>query len=264
VFWVYDVLRRANPVAHLKPDGRCHCIAQGGVLLVFAFYSLAGACAVSAQTLTGVAAAHQGDSLANAFVTGAITLASGLVLAATTGVVGYLWGRRRARERDLLVVWRNMFDRPAFRGSFTIHSNQEQFRRAIGLAIKAISTGKNFDTDGHELDRVEGVYHGPWQIQNPLRRRIAIDVRNRLQNIKRLSLQLPPSFSELTENDKKTVELIEIDRETVIGQLNKVWSSIGIETMTLPRCCNDEQFIMSELEEEEGAYQETRRHCRPF
>lgn len=110
---------------------------------------------------------------------------------------------------DLLMVWRNAFDLASFRGAYMYHSNHEQFRRAISHTIKSISTGKVFDTEGTEIDRVEGVYHGPWQIKNAAIRNVVLDVRNRLQKIIRLSYKAPD------------FPAIDNERNTIIRELKK-------------------------------------------
>jgi len=164
-----------------------------------------------------------------------------LVLTAITGVTGYFWGRRRAREQDLFLIWRNAFDRAAFRGSYQYHSAPEPFQRAMSMVIKSIATGKLFDTDGRELAHVDGVYHGPSQIRNKERRKTILDVRNRLEKIRRLSL-IPDAQN------------IDFERDRVIEQMNGVWKSLGIEPMSLPtefREPDDIALLIRDLEDEQ-------------
>jgi len=170
-----------------------------------------------------------------------------------TGFIGYLWGRKRARERDLLLLWRAAFDRPAFRGPFLHHSSQPTFRRAISTTLKTIATGILFDTGGHELNRVTGVYYGPSQIKSKKRRNVIIEVQGRLQKLIRLSNSLNNSPS-----DAATIESIDNERDEIIAQMNKLWVDEHIEEMPLPKSYNDPadiQSLVRALQDEERASQ---------
>ena len=166
-----------------------------------------------------------------------------LLLAAITGLVTYFWGRRRSREKDLFLLWRNTFDRPAFRGSYMHHSKHEKFQKAISITLKAIATGKLFDGGGAELSRVEGIYHGPSQIRNIARKKTIIDVQNRLQKILRLSYSQPPDIVQM-----------DYERNEIIGSLNKIWEKLGIEIMDLPTNFKEPENIppglLNEIENE--------------
>jgi hypothetical protein len=163
-----------------------------------------------------------------------------LVLTAITGVTAYFWGRRRARERDLFLLWRNAFDRAAFRGAYQYHSEPERFQRAMSMVIKSIAMGKLFDSDGRELARVEGVYHGPSQIRNKQRRKAILQVRERVEEIRRLSLMRR--------------ENIDSERDKVVEEMNELWKSLGIEPMCLPtefKSVEDIAVLMHDLQDEQ-------------
>lgn len=173
----------------------------------------------------------------------AINFLFSLLLAVITGVIAYLWGRRRARERDLFLLWRNAFDRAAFRGQYQIHSSKEDFRTALSQTLKTIATGRIIDGHGQELGRVEGVYFGPSQIRNKKRREAILDVRNRLQEIRQRSI------------DDATNEELDDMRDEIIKKLNKVWEKLRIAPMLLPTefTGKAEILILEDLKEEKNA-----------
>jgi hypothetical protein len=160
---------------------------------------------------------------------------------AATGVIGYFWGRRRVRERDLFLLWRAAFDRPAFRGLYQVHSSEENFRRAISTVLKTVATGVLFDSNGHELNRVSGVYYGPSQIRSAARRDAVIDVQGRLQKLIRLSYR-PRGTADLDG-----------ERNAIVKSMNAAWKTLNIAPMTLPtdyKDPDDIQFLLKELQEE--------------
>jgi len=162
---------------------------------------------------------------------------------AVTGVIGYFWGRRRVRERDLFLLWRAAFDRPAFRGLYQIHSSEENFRRAISTILNTVATGILLDRSGHELNRVSGVYYGPSQIRSAARRKAVIEVQGRLQKLIRLSY-----------SPRGTADL-DGERNAIIEIMNRVWKSLSIVPVTLPtdyKDPEDVQVVLKELQEEDA------------
>jgi hypothetical protein len=186
---------------------------------------------------------HRMAGIMNTWYAETINFLFALVLAAVTGVTTYFWARRRAREQDLFLIWRNAFDRAAFRGAYQYHSAPEPFQRAMSTVIKSIATGKLFDSDGRELGRVEGVYHGPSQIRHKQRRKTILEVRERLEKIRRLSLM-------------GTTQNIDVERDKVVEQMNGVWKSLGIELMCLPKEFkepDDIAVLLRDLQDEQNS-----------
>jgi len=180
---------------------------------------------------------RNGMTAVDPWLTEAIRSLFTLGVLAATGLTGYIWGRRRARERDLFLLWRTAFDRPAFRGAYQYHSSGENFRRAIATIIKSMATGILFDSSGHELIRVQGVYYGPSQIRSSSRREVLIEIQGRLQKLIRLSATGQQNSG------------LDNERDAIICRLNEVWRSLGIASMKLPTSYTDPGEIGSLVEE---------------
>jgi methyl-accepting chemotaxis protein len=188
-------------------------------------------------------------AIMNTWYTETINLLFALILSAITGVTAYFWGRRRARERDLFLIWRNAFDRAAFRGPYNYHSEKKPFQRAMSMVIKSIASGKLFDSDGRELARVDGVYHGPSQIRNKQRQKAILDVRERLEKIRRLS------FTPGVQN-------IDFERDILVERMNGVWKSLGIEPMRLPTEFKGYDDVAALLEDEKSTVAEQQKEIQ--
>jgi hypothetical protein len=157
----------------------------------------------------------------------------GLVGAGVGGIVTHLWQRRRTSSRELFLVLRGAFDRPAFKGQYLWHSDQKAFQEAIDITLKAVKTGRRFDRRGQELDRAEGRHRGTFAIRDPAQRKTLEEVEDRLQRINKLSKDMQGSAATSTDA-AKIAETIDRDRDEVIRLLNLTWKSLGIEEMRLP------------------------------
>lgn len=155
------------------------------------------------------------------------------------GVVTYLWQRRRASDRELFLVLRGAFDRPAFKGPYLWHSDHDAFQQAIAITLKAVKTGRRFDRRGQELDRTEGRYRGTLSIRDPARRKAVQEVEDCLQRVLKPSKEMHGPDATLGA----TAESIDRDRDQVIRVLNGVWRAFGIEEMRLPTAINSYEDV---------------------
>jgi hypothetical protein len=154
----------------------------------------------------------------------------GLLGAGVGGIVTHLWQRRRTSDRELFLVLRGAFDRPAFKGRYLWHSDHIAFQEAIAITLKAVKTGRRFDRRGQELDRAEGRHRGTFSIRDPFRRKAVEEVEDLLQRILKYSKDMHGPDATLGV----TAERIDCDRDEIIRILNLVWSGLGIEEMRLP------------------------------
>ena len=159
-----------------------------------------------------------------------IKTAIGLIGAGVGGAVTHLWQRRRTSGRELFLVLRGAFDRPAFKGTYLWHSDQQAFQEAIAITLKAVKTGRRFDRRGQELDRAEGSHRGTFAIRNPAQRKTLEEVEDRLQRILKLSKDMQATAT----GAPAIAETIDCDRDEVIRVLNLAWKSLGIQEMRLP------------------------------
>jgi len=158
----------------------------------------------------------------------AIVALIGLVGGWIAAAVAYLWQRRRASDKELFLLLRQAFDRPAFKGPYIWQSDQRAFREAIDITLKAVKTGRHFDRRGQEILRVEGRYPGSFSIRNPARRKAINDVEDRLERIAASSRKSPE------EQTPEMAKQIDCDRDEVIRILNRIWKSLNIVEMRLP------------------------------
>jgi hypothetical protein len=160
----------------------------------------------------------------------AIKTVIGLLGAGVGGIVTHLWKRRRASDRELFLVLRGAFDRPAFKGPYMWHSDHIAFQEAVAITLKAVKTGRRFDRRGQELDRADGRHRGTFSIRDPARRKVLEEVEDLLQRIIKYSKDMHGPDAALGV----TAEHIDRDRDKIIRILNPVWCSLGIEEMRIP------------------------------
>lgn len=158
----------------------------------------------------------------------------GLIGAGVGGFLSYLWQRRRTSDKELFLMLRAAFDRPAFKGLYVWHSDQQVFQQAIATTLKAVKTGRFIDRHGQELHRIEGRYLGPFQIRNLGRRKAIQEIEDRLQKIYQLSKDIEASPA--NPNDD-TIRLIDRERDEVVRKLNLIWRGLAITEMRLPTEC---------------------------
>jgi hypothetical protein len=150
---------------------------------------------------------------------------AGALLAAVLGaLVSYLLGQRRASDRSVLELWRAAFDRPAFKGPYQWHSDQERFREAIELTIQCVNTGILQNRKG----TVIGTAKPKAQLKNPAWRLLGEDVERRLNRIRE---SIPAAG---LAADPEIVEALEKDRKKIIESLNAAWKRTGLPLLPLP------------------------------
>jgi hypothetical protein len=143
--------------------------------------------------------------------------------------------RRLASDKELFSVWRMAFDRPAFKGPFTWHSDQQAFRRTIDLTLKAVNTGVLLDRQGVELGRGKGKAY----IRDAKKRSVMDTVEKRLQRIQNL---IPRSSDPQVE---KVATAIDQERNEIIRSLNNIWNSLEIPLLPLPTDANDYNDVLN-------------------
>ncbi len=156
----------------------------------------------------------------------------GLIGAGLGGLVTYLWKSRRTSDKELFLVLRGTFDRPAFKGPYLWHTDHTAFQEAIATTLKAVKTGRRMDSHGQDDLRVEGRYYGPFTVHDAQRRRVLQDVEDRLQRV----FQLSHDFAKLGSED--TRKQIDDDRDETIRMLNLIWKDLGIPEMRIPTKVN--------------------------
>jgi len=159
--------------------------------------------------------------------TPAVTSIIALVSAGVGGLVGNAWKRRSTSDRELFVLLRQAFDRPAFRGPFLFQTDRQAFREAIAMTLKAVETGKYFDRAGKELGEIQGRYRGPFSIRKASRRKALERARDHLQKIEHL-------LTTAANEDTKTKELLDKERDAAVSALNVVWREMRIPEMRIP------------------------------
>jgi hypothetical protein len=137
---------------------------------------------------------------------------------------------RETSDRGALELWRIAFDRPAFKGPYQWHSDQDAFRQAINLTIKCINTGSLYDR--HE-NTVSFNARARTQIENPEWRKAGEAMVSKLADLTRL---IP---RDKQRPDQKTQEDIDQIRNEVIDILNPIWESVGLRTARRPTEAKD-------------------------
>jgi hypothetical protein len=155
----------------------------------------------------------------------------GLIGTAAGGLLTYLWQRRRTSDKELFLMLRGAFDRPAFKGPYLWRSDHQGFQQAIATTLKAVKTGRLFDRHGHELLHVEGRYVGSFLVRNVARRKSLQEIEGRLQKIDQLSKEIGSSSGNPNEDAMRSMDR---ERDEVVQALNRVWRNLGIMEMRLP------------------------------
>ena len=142
--------------------------------------------------------------------------------------------RKRASDKELFYVWRMAFDRPAFKGPYTWHSDQLAFKRAIDLTLKAVNTGVLLDRHDVEMGRGRGKAY----IGNSKRRSAMDNVEHRLNHIRGLIPELgqPPQDG--------VAAAIDGERDEIIRMLNEVWKDMDIPLLPIPSKVGDMDDVL--------------------
>jgi hypothetical protein len=149
----------------------------------------------------------------------------GLIGALLAVILKFALDRRRTSDREILHVLRVAFDRPAFKGPFTWHSDQSSFKRAIEQTIKAVNTGVLQDTAGHELVKGKGLAYikDSW---------LRSEIENVERRLKRIGNLVQNIIEERPEPDAPQV--IDSERDEIVRALNEVWKRLRIPTLPIP------------------------------
>jgi hypothetical protein len=76
--------------------------------------------------------------------------------------------KRKVSDREQFYSWRVVFDRPAFRGSFTYRSDPRPFVDAIRQTVRAVNTGTVFQPGVGEYVQHRGKMSCPvWRVSPP-------------------------------------------------------------------------------------------------
>jgi hypothetical protein len=155
-----------------------------------------------------------------------IKLIGGVLAAVATACMAHWLGHRRGSDRELLRFLRLVFDRPAFRGPFSWQTDPKPFHEAIGLTIKALSTGVLLDRQGHELAKGRPV--------SDLRRR---SWRHSLQGIPADLKEVQQLMYICQTNAPHSPEVaakIDSGRDSIIRKLNAIFVAQGIDPLPIP------------------------------
>jgi len=170
------------------------------------------------------------DELLAVIIGGLVAILGSLL----TAFVTYKLQRKRASDKELFYVWRMAFDRPAFKGPYTWHSDQLAFKRAIDLTLKAVNTGVLLDRHDVEMGRGRGKAY----IGNSKRRSTMDDVERRLNHIRGL---IPEPGQPPQEGVAATMDDA---RDEIIRTLNEVWKELGIPLLPIPSKVGDMDDVL--------------------
>jgi hypothetical protein len=178
-----------------------------------------------------------------------VTIIVGVTSSIASGVLIFVIERsisnRRMSERDMLWIWHNTFDRPAFRSYFVWESAMPPFIDALDGLIRLLKTGST------AKDRDPDPRYVKASIKNKDRHERVQGIVDRLSNVKsiitktqatedayREEIRRDPSRSELlTEIDKIRKDRqkeIDSERDKIIVELNKILSEVEIPPLPLP------------------------------
>jgi hypothetical protein len=166
----------------------------------------------------------------------------GALLGAALSAVTTTWlQKRKVSDKDQFFSWRAVFDRGAFRGSFTFRSDSVRFVDAIRQTTRAVNTGTLFESGVGEYVQHRG--KGKGQLRNAQWRGNMDEVERRLHNILvlaegRVDGTPPP--------DVEACAIIDSERTAVIGIMNRIWATLGISPLPLPSASDDHYTFVAE------------------
>ena len=164
------------------------------------------------------------------FMTTALIGLLGVILGAVTSAFVSNWlQKRRISDREQFYSWRVAFDRAAFRGPYSYHSDQQPFIKAMKQTISAINTG--LMTSGGQKD-TEHRGKGKSQLRRADWRNSMGEVEKRLHKIV-VALEARLSGVPVPYVDPDAVD-IDAERNLVVGTMNGIWRQLNIPTLALP------------------------------
>jgi hypothetical protein len=154
----------------------------------------------------------------------------GVILGAVTSAVVSNWlQKRRISDREQFRSWRVAFDRGAFRGPYSYHTDQKPFIAAIKQTIRAINTGLII-SGGQPDTQHQG--KGKSQLHRADWRKSMDDVEKRLHKIV-TALETRLSGIAVPYVDPDDVD-IDAERNLVVDTMNEIWRQLNIPILDLP------------------------------
>lgn len=132
-------------------------------------------------------------------------------------------------DRDLFNNLKELFNRPAFRGTFLWQTDPDPFQRAIKLTIKAMNTGEVQDSSGTIRKKIEPIT----KIRDPKLHLTMQQVENQLKAAWNLIDILKRTATEGGRCDD-IIHEIDIKRDAIIVTLNEIWSCFGLHPLPVP------------------------------
>jgi hypothetical protein len=155
-----------------------------------------------------------------------VTLAGAVLAALVTVLVTNHQQRRRASDREVLELWRAAFDRAAFKGPYTWHSDPGRFREAIELTLQCINAGVLQNRKGTILGKAKPKA----LMRNSALRSVGEAVERKLNRIRDL---VPPDGA-LGPGTTPVADAIDRERDDVIDLLNDAWANARLPLLPRP------------------------------
>lgn len=144
-----------------------------------------------------------------------------IVAGVLTAMIIYWLKKPSLNDKDRFDFYRFVFNRPAFKGMFTWHSDINEFKQAIDEIMKALNTG-HFTTFDDKPDPKRGIS----KIHKEEWRAAMENVTSDLQNIKQILQNNASPFEKADVIDKL--------RDKSIIEINKILTELKIDTLKIP------------------------------
>jgi hypothetical protein len=132
-------------------------------------------------------------------------------------------------DRSIFDNITEVFNRPAFRGTFLWQTDPDPFQRAIKATIKAINTGEIDDSSGTTRKRIEPIT----KIRDAKLHATMQEVETQLKatyNLIDILKSAAPDF----ERRSDIIREIDIKRDRIIATLNVIWQCFGLHPLPIP------------------------------
>jgi hypothetical protein len=155
----------------------------------------------------------------------------GAILGAITSAFVANWlQKRRISDKEQFYSWRVAFDRAAFRGKYSYHTDQQPFIDAMKQTIRAINTGLIIHSGGQRDTEHRG--KGKSQLRRADWRNSMDEVEKRLHKVV-VALEARLGGTPVPYIDPDTVD-IDAERNLVVDTMNGIWRQLDIPTLDLP------------------------------
>jgi hypothetical protein len=131
-------------------------------------------------------------------------------------------------DRSLFVDLMEVFNRPAFWGTFLSQTDPAPFQRAIKITLKALNTGAVENNSGVIIKTIAPIT----RIRDAKLFASMQEVATQLKAVDNLIERLKAAPN-LFQTDNIIVEL-DTKRDTIIKTLNKIWQCFGLHTLPIP------------------------------